>query len=174
MKLDRKGKLPFICQIVGYKNTGKTTLLTSILSILKAGGHRVAVIKHDAHGFEMDHPGTDTYKHREAGAESIAIVSASRTAVLEERAAGLYELIGRFDAYDCILIEGFKEAPFPKLVMIKEAGDTGLLDRLPCVAGAVCWPGMKEQVQQQIAGLMVYGTEEVEHAARWIEEQIQG
>lgn len=174
MRHNRKGKQPFICQIVGYKNTGKTTLLASIVSILKAGGYRVAVIKHDAHGFDMDHPGTDTYKHREAGAEAVAIVSAGRTAVLEERAAGLDELIGRFDAYDCILIEGFKEAPFPKLVMVKETGDTGMFGSLPCVAGAVCWPDMTEQVRQQFSGMTVYGTEDAEPAARWVEEQIKG
>ncbi|MFM9280165.1 molybdopterin-guanine dinucleotide biosynthesis protein B [Paenibacillus jiagnxiensis] len=173
MRLDHKGKQPFICQIVGYKNTGKTTLLASIVSTLKAEGYRMAVIKHDAHGFDMDHPGTDTYKHREAGAEGIAIVSAGRTAVLEARAAGLNELIGRFETYDCILIEGFKEAPFPKLVMIKETGDTGLLGSLPCVAGAVCWPDMTEQVQQQFAGLTVYGIEDAERIARWIEERMK-
>ncbi|MDP4098670.1 molybdopterin-guanine dinucleotide biosynthesis protein B [Paenibacillus sp. P96] len=174
MSLDRKGKQPFIGQIVGYKNTGKTTFMGSILTTLKARGYRVAVIKHDAHGFEMDHHDTDTYKHREAGAEGVAIVSPGRTAVLEERTAGLDELLGRFDSYDCILLEGFKEAPYPKLVMIKEAGDAELLGRLPCVAGAVCWPGMKEQVLQQFTSLSVYGTEEAEQAAHWIAERITG
>lgn len=91
-------KHPFVCQIVGFKNTGKTTFLGGLIRYVQKSGLRVAVIKHDGHEFEMDHEGTDTYKHRQAGAEGVAIVSAGRTAILEENSQPVTSLIRHFQS----------------------------------------------------------------------------
>ncbi|MDO7904873.1 molybdopterin-guanine dinucleotide biosynthesis protein B [Paenibacillus sp. JX-17] len=131
--------MPFVLQIVGYKNSGKTTLISRLLELILKQGIQAAIIKHDAHGFEMDHPGTDTYKLRTAGAHAVAITSSSGTAVLEEGEQSLEELISRFAAYDVVLVEGFKEASYPKWVMIRQSGDIELLYRLRNVRAAVWW-----------------------------------
>ncbi|WP_322922160.1 molybdopterin-guanine dinucleotide biosynthesis protein B [Paenibacillus campi] len=124
-----------IVQIVGYKNSGKTTLLTSLLRLFVQKGLRVAVIKHDAHQFQMDHPGTDTYAHTEAGAAAIAITSPLRTAIIREQPASLEQLIdellgGSSAVYDLILIEGFKYEAYPKVVLVAHEHDMELLQKL--------------------------------------------
>ena len=73
-----KKNTPFIFAISGYKNSGKTTLITKLIPELKQRGYRVAVIKHDGHDFEADVPGTDSYRHQKAGA---ACPAAEETAV---------------------------------------------------------------------------------------------
>ncbi|MDF2834525.1 MAG: molybdopterin-guanine dinucleotide biosynthesis protein B-like protein, partial [Paenibacillus sp.] len=66
--LEGKGHRPAVIQVVGYKNTGKTTIVCQLTSLLKEAGYKVGTIKHDAHEFRMDHPGTDTWKHQQSGA----------------------------------------------------------------------------------------------------------
>lgn len=66
---------PVIFAVSGYKNTGKTTLITGIIPILTEKGYQVAVIKHDGHEFESDVPGTDSYQHQKAGAYGTAVFS---------------------------------------------------------------------------------------------------
>lgn len=116
-----------VVQVCGYKNSGKTTLLASLIPMLKAQGLRVAIIKHDAHQFEMDRPGTDTDQFREAGADAIAITSPSRTAILLEEETALETLIEGFRDTDLVLVEGFKHEFYPKLVLLRNEEDTGLL-----------------------------------------------
>ena len=67
--------MPYLFAISGYKHTGKTTLITKLIPILNKKGYKVAVIKHDGHDFEGDVPGTDTYKHFQAGAYGTAVFS---------------------------------------------------------------------------------------------------
>ena len=69
---------PVIFAVSGYKNTGKTTLITGIIPILAEKGYQVAVIKHDGHEFESDVPGTDSYQHQKAGAYGTAVFSKSQ------------------------------------------------------------------------------------------------
>ncbi|MDR0267583.1 molybdopterin-guanine dinucleotide biosynthesis protein B [Paenibacillus sp.] len=135
---------PFVCQIVGYKNSGKTALVCSLVERLTALGYKVAVIKHDAHDFEMDHPGTDSYRHRAAGAAAIALVSPRKTAVIRDEETSLNQLIGGFSAYDIILVEGFKREGYPKLVMVRRPKDRELIGSLEAVAGVVSWLPMEE------------------------------
>ncbi|SFS58044.1 molybdopterin-guanine dinucleotide biosynthesis protein B [Paenibacillus sp. 453mf] len=117
-----------IWQVIGYKNAGKTTLITRLVRELRERGYTTAVIKHDGHDhFDMDHPNTDSGKYSQAGAEAVAVISNSRHAVIEKRSTSLEEIIERFSAYDYILVEGFKRAPYPKLLMVKEQEDLALL-----------------------------------------------
>ncbi|MEF2967215.1 molybdopterin-guanine dinucleotide biosynthesis protein B [Paenibacillus sp. M1] len=128
---------PPVLQICGYKNSGKTTLIARLLAIFNGMNIRVAVIKHDLHGFEGDVEETDTYKLRAAGAAATAITSPWRTAVVEEHETPLSGLIERFRSYDLILVEGFKEEPYPKLVMVNKPEDMELAQRLSGVVAMI-------------------------------------
>ncbi len=108
-----------------FSGTGKTTLLTRLLPLLKAGGLRIGVIKHSHHRFEIDKPGKDSYELRKAGAEQMLISSPHRWALVVEKDQGreprLAEELNRLDqgALDLILVEGFKQESFPKIELYR-------------------------------------------------------
>jgi molybdopterin-guanine dinucleotide biosynthesis adapter protein len=107
-----------IIGIVGWSGSGKTTLLTRLIPLLRAEGLTVSTVKHTHHGFDMDRPGKDTYRHREAGAHEVLVAGGRRWALLHEVAGpepGLPELLTRLERVDLVLVEGFKSHPFPKL-----------------------------------------------------------
>lgn len=108
-------KKPFVFSICGYKNSGKTTLVTKVIPELTARGAKVAVIKHDGHDFEADVPGTDSYRHHAAGAYGTAVFSGNRFLVHKE-CQGMDEtvLMHMFPEADVILIEGLKNKDYPK------------------------------------------------------------
>lgn len=127
-----------IMQVVGYKNAGKTTLTCELVRELNVQGYRVGTLKHDAHDFEPDVPGTDTWQHRQAGAQITAITSRARTAWVQEQSTPLDQLIAQMGehALDYLIIEGFKSAIYPKLALIRSEEDIDLLS-LPNVIAAV-------------------------------------
>ncbi|MNI33689.1 Molybdopterin-guanine dinucleotide biosynthesis adapter protein [compost metagenome] len=126
-----------IIQIVGYKNSGKTTLISRLIPILNGMNYRVAVIKHDVHGFDSDVEGTDTYKLRQAGAVATAITSPWRTAIMEERETSVQSIIDHFQEYELVILEGFKREDYPKLVLVTSAEDMKLVRELSQVIGIV-------------------------------------
>ena len=104
--------------IVGWSGSGKTTLLAAMLPLLRAWGLSVSTIKHAHHGFDMDRPGKDSYRHREAGAREVLVASSKRWALLHEVEGpepDLPFLLTRLDPVDLVLVEGFKSHPYPKL-----------------------------------------------------------
>jgi molybdopterin-guanine dinucleotide biosynthesis protein MobB len=147
-----------ILQIVGYKNSGKTTLLCALISRFRAEGFTVAAVKRDAHDeFAFDHPGTDTRKMADAGADFVAVTSPYRTAWTSNRPARLDELIGFAADADLVLVEGFKDAPHPKLVLLRGEADLPLLG-LPNAAAAIAPRG---RVPAE-AGMPVYSRDDVD------------
>jgi molybdopterin-guanine dinucleotide biosynthesis protein B len=110
--------------IVGWSGSGKTTLLISVLPLLRAEGLTVSTVKHTHHGFDMDRPGKDTYRHRVAGAHEVLVAAGSRWALLHEVMGpepGLPDLLARLAPVDIVLVEGFKSHPFPKLEVHRPA-----------------------------------------------------
>jgi molybdopterin-guanine dinucleotide biosynthesis protein B len=110
--------------IVGWSGSGKTTLLTALLPLLRARGLAVSTVKHAHHGLDMDRPGKDSHRHREAGAHEVLVVSRQRWALLHEVAGpepGLADLLVRLDPVDLVLVEGFKACPFQKLEVYRPA-----------------------------------------------------
>jgi molybdopterin-guanine dinucleotide biosynthesis protein B len=105
--------------IAGWSGSGKTTLLERLIPQLTARGLKVSVIKHAHHGFDIDRPGKDSYRHREAGAMEVLLSCGDRWALMHERREEpeptLSELIGHLSPCDLVLIEGFKQEPVPKL-----------------------------------------------------------
>lgn len=111
---------PRIVVISGIKNSGKTTLITRLIPVLNAKGYRTAVIKHDGHDFTCDIPGTDTYKFTESGAYGVAIFSPYRMFIHKVGTDETEEsLIAMFPEADIILMEGFKELPYPKVEIVR-------------------------------------------------------
>ena len=105
--------------IAGYSGSGKTTLLEKLIPQFTARGLKVSVIKHAHHGFDIDRPGKDSYRHREAGASEVLLSCNDRWALMHERRDGsdvtLDELLARLAPCDLVLVEGFKQEPIPKL-----------------------------------------------------------
>lgn len=115
--------LPII-SIVGASDSGKTTFLEKLIPELSARGYRVGAVKHDAHGFEMDREGKDTWRLKQAGAEVIAISSPNQFASIRrtDGEMSLEEIAARFFWTEDILItEGFKRARFPKIEVFRSA-----------------------------------------------------
>ena len=108
-----------ILGIAGWKNSGKTTLATSLVAELTNRGYQVSTIKHAHHNFEIDQPGTDSYRHRKAGANEVLVVSSKRWALIREREEkqkpDLINLIKKLTHVDLVIVEGFKTSSIPKL-----------------------------------------------------------
>lgn len=111
--------------VAGWSNSGKTTLIEKLTRHFADEGLRVATIKHTHHKFDIDTPGSDTARHRAAGAAETAIVSGSRVAVIEEiDTAGepsLETIASRLNPSDIILVEGYKAAKIPKIEVRRAA-----------------------------------------------------
>jgi len=114
--------------IVGWKNNGKTTLMTRLIRVLTERGYRVSTIKHAHHAFDVDKPGKDSHRHREAGAAEVLVSSGARWALMHElrgeEEPGLDELLPRLAPVDILLVEGFKTHAHPKIeVVLKGSGN---------------------------------------------------
>ncbi len=126
-------RIPVVC-FVGRKNSGKTTLVEKVIRGLTAAGHRVAAVKHDAHRFEIDYPGKDSYRFREAGAETTVISSPEMTAVVlcHPEEMPLESILSRFaSGVDIVLAEGYKTSRFPKIEVHRKATGQPLLRPAP-------------------------------------------
>lgn len=111
----------------GYSGAGKTTLIERLIPRLKADGAQVSVIKHAHKGFDIDQPGKDSWRHRQAGAGEVLIASSRRLALLREYPAGqeptARQLIAELhQPVDWVLVEGFKHEDLPR-IEVRRAGD---------------------------------------------------
>jgi molybdopterin-guanine dinucleotide biosynthesis protein B len=116
----RRGhRTPPAIGVAGWKNSGKTTLVTRLVAELTRRGFKVATVKHAHHDFQIDDAETDSARHRRAGADQVAIVSPKRWAVVRELGAApepsLDEMIARLEPCDLVIVEGYKAAPIPKI-----------------------------------------------------------
>jgi molybdopterin-guanine dinucleotide biosynthesis protein B len=111
--------------LAGWSGAGKTTLLTRAIPHLLKDGLRVSVIKHAHHAFDVDVPGKDSWKHREAGASEVLVSSSQRWALMHElRGAAeprLPELLTKMSRVDLVVVEGFKREPHRKIEVYRAA-----------------------------------------------------
>lgn len=117
---------------VAKSGSGKTTLLEKVIPRLKDRGYRVGVIKHDAHRFEIDRPGKDSYRLTAAGADTMVISSPEKLAMVKTHAASppVESLLAEyFTDMDIVLVEGFKSSALPKIEVHRAERGTGLLCR---------------------------------------------
>ena len=117
--------------LAGWSGAGKTTLLTRAIPHLLKDGLRVSVIKHAHHAFDVDVPGKDSWKHREAGASEVLVSSSQRWALMHElRGAAeprLPELLTKMSRVDLVVVEGFKREPHRKIEVYRAANGKPLL-----------------------------------------------
>ncbi|WP_170469082.1 molybdopterin-guanine dinucleotide biosynthesis protein B [Ruegeria arenilitoris] len=114
--------------VTGWKNAGKTGLMERLVTEITARGFTVSTVKHAHHAVDVDQPGTDSYRHREAGASEVLLASGKRVAVMQELRGApeppLADLLTRLSPVDLVLIEGFKRENHPKVEAFRaEAGN---------------------------------------------------
>lgn len=109
-----------------YSGTGKTTLIEKLILYFKAQGLRLGVIKHDAHDFEIDKEGKDSWRFSKAGADITLISSAVKTAVIEQRPRSFQENLAAFHDVDLIIVEGYKQETIPRIGICRKSTGKGL------------------------------------------------
>lgn len=122
---------PAVC-LVGTSNSGKTTLLTRLIGILKQRGFKVGTIKHHLRPFDIDHEGKDSWRHQQAGAEATVITAPSQTALIKKTDSQMNprEIISHYlNDMDLVFIEGFKHSSFPKIEVHRQAQRSSLICR---------------------------------------------
>jgi molybdopterin-guanine dinucleotide biosynthesis protein B len=120
-----------IVSFVGHSGSGKTTFIEKLIPLLVLAGVKTAIIKHDVHGFEMDKPGKDTWRHKKAGAAATIISSDRKIGLVmdADHDHQPHELAFMLDFVDMIITEGFKHGPYPKIEVFRPdaTGDTAPL-----------------------------------------------
>lgn len=119
---------------VAYSGTGKTTLIEQLIAFLTERAYKVSVIKHTHHHFDIDKPGKDSYRHREAGASEVLMVSDQRWVLMHELRQSaeptMEEQLCKLSPCDLVIVEGFKDAKIPKIELWRHEHDE-------CVANPV-------------------------------------
>ena len=117
--------------IAGYSGSGKTTLIEKLVPVLVREGLHVSLVKHAHHDFDVDHPGKDSWRHRQAGCAQVLVTSARRWALMhelrDEPEPGLAEQLRHLAPCDLVLVEGYKRDPIPRLEVHRKAGGQPLL-----------------------------------------------
>lgn len=108
----------------GFSGTGKTTLIEKLIPEMRQRGQRVSVVKHAHHGFDTDHPGKDTYRHRAAGAFEVVAASDQRLALIREFESAtqltVHQLLAElYEGVDWVFVEGFKDSDLPKIELLR-------------------------------------------------------
>ena len=115
--------VPIVC-FVGRSNSGKTTFIERVIPELVRAGYKVATVKHAGHGFDLDTEGKDSWRHKQAGASSVVILSKGSMAMFADVSdqMSVEDVRDRFldGSYDLIIAEGWKNEGFPKIVIIRE------------------------------------------------------
>lgn len=115
--------IPIVC-FVGRSNSGKTTFIERVIPELVGAGYKVATVKHAGHGFDLDTEGKDSWRHKQAGASSVAILSKGSMALFADVSdqPTVEEVRDRFldETYDLIIAEGWKHEGYPKIVIVRD------------------------------------------------------
>ncbi len=109
---------PAIC-IVGYSGSGKTTLIEKLIVLLRKKGYRIGTIKHSRHDIENDKPGKDSWRHKAAGAETVVLAGPGQINLVKKiEDSGPAEILPYMQDLDLVIIEGFKNSPYPKILVV--------------------------------------------------------
>ena len=146
-----------VAGIVGWHDSGKTTLMVALVAELVARGHRVSTVKHAHHGFDVDTPGKDSWKHRDAGATEVMVGSAARWALMHELRGdpepSLDALLATMSPVDLVLVEGFKHADHAKIEVYRAGLDEPPLARGDATIVALADAGATPDIPEKVARL---------------------
>jgi len=158
--------------VTGWKNSGKTTLLTRLVTEFTRRGLVVSTVKHAHHDFDIDRPATDSFRHREAGAREVMIVSGTRWALMhelvDENEPPLEAALDRLSPCDLILVEGYKRETHPKI----EARRSGTGDREPLAASDPSILAVAADHETDAAGLPLFDLDDVTAIADFIADRL--
>ena len=165
-----------IIQIVGYQNSGKTTIVEKIVKQGSNRGLRIGTIKHHGHGGEPTPSdiGKDTLRHREAGA---CLTTVEGGGLLQLHASNetwsLDEIVRLYTQFviDFILVEGFKHACYPKVVIIRTEADLQLLTDLTEIKAVITWIPLNEEIQMSFK---TFSVNEDENYTNWVLQYCEG
>jgi len=154
-------KSPPLLGFCAYSGTGKTTLLTQLIPVLKERGLKIGLVKHAHHGFDTDIPGKDSYKLRKAGACEMLVASAKRWALVHEspertRDPVLEELLPHLslEELDLVLVEGFKQESLPKIELHRPSlGKPHLFPNVPGVIALATDLAPREDIEIPVLDL---------------------
>ncbi len=159
---------PPLFGVVGWKNSGKTTLMVKLIAAFTARGLNVSAVKHAHHAFDIDHEGRNSYRYRAAGAQTVAISSRARFAIMtelhERPEPTLEELAAAIEGADLILVEGFKSEKHPKL----EVRRLDALNRTPLASGDPSIVAIASDFEIERSHLPVFGLDDLEAIADFI------
>lgn len=114
--------MPQIISVVGKSKSGKTTLIEKLIPELKKRGHRIGIIKHAFHHFDVDKKGKDSWRHKAAGADTVIVATRGRIAMVrDDDAESLDHIASYLQDMDLIITEGYKKENKPKIEIFREA-----------------------------------------------------
>jgi molybdopterin-guanine dinucleotide biosynthesis protein B len=158
--------------VTGWKNSGKTTLVTRLIAEFGRRGLRVSTVKHAHHDFDIDKPGADSFRHREAGAGEVLIVSNRRWALMhelrEEEEPRLETMLARLSPCDLVLVEGYKREHHAKIEVRRQgAGSADPLQPHDPTIVAVA-----SDIPTETGGLPLFDLEDVSGIAEFIMRRV--
>jgi len=163
---------PPVFGITGWKNSGKTTLVTRVIAELVRRGYRVSSVKHAHHAFDIDQPGRDSFRHREAGASEVMIVSGHRWALMHEARGepepDLAQMLPRLSPCDIVIVEGYKREAHPKLEVRRREGRKAE-PLAPCDPSIVA---IASDHETETAGLPLFDLDDAPGVAGFIEKHL--
>lgn len=149
MKGQKPSRSPIMIAVSGVKNSGKTTLIEGILPLLTEMGLKTATIKHDGHEFTPDVEGTDSDRHRKAGAAATAVFSGSQFMLVRQAGVTERELAAMMPDMELILLEGMKNSAYPKLEIVRRGNsETSVCDRKTVLAYLTDIDGFKNDEKE--------------------------
>lgn len=151
-----------VMAFAAYSGTGKTTLIEKIIRCLKGRGIRLAVVKHDAHDFDIDHKGKDSWRFTQAGADVTVISSGTKTAVIEQRPRSIQEIVDRIEGVDLVLVEGYRNQNLPVIGICREETGKGF------AAETEAFVALVTDGEAPACGIPCFGLEEVEAISDFI------
>ena len=143
------------------KNSGKTTVIEKLIPALTARGLAVACIKHDGHRFEPDRPGSDSFRHLNAGAYGAAVFDGEKFQIVKRMPVEEHVLLALFPEADLVLLEGFKHSAWPKVEVVRSA----VSDACVCREGLLAVVTDREDLAVRVP---LFGLEETEKLAEYL------
>jgi len=158
--------MPPVITFIGKPDSGKTTLLEKLIPELRRRGYRIGTIKHHVHAFEMDKPGKDTWRHKQAGASTVALSSPTGLGLIRDVPGDLSieELVGRYYGdTDLVITEGYKRLGLPKIEVFRSA-----LHGEPLPDRDDTWVAMVSDIKD-ITDIPCFGLDDISELADFLE-----